>query len=131
MQHTYLFEEGTWNAHGIYIDETGNEFPVEGRSTILHREKTWEMSGFMRVFANPPAEFNGNYEIDPFTSKKYCTKWSCQNPALGDLRGNFVVINDSILSVYTTKRSEYTGCDTFAVKSLAERQSAKKRKRNT
>jgi hypothetical protein len=49
MKHTYLFEEGLWKASGIFVDEKGRKFPVEGEAAIAHYEAVWRNTGWMRV----------------------------------------------------------------------------------
>ena len=111
MKHTYLFEQGSWHASGIYVDENGIHFTLEGQASVSHGDTAWKICGTMRVLSDPPAEFQNVYEIEPFDPKGDSTRWSSQNPALGELRGNFVVIDDSILSVYTTQNNDYTGTE--------------------
>ena len=111
MKHTYLFEEGLWKAKGVFVDKNGTEFSVEGQATITHGEKSWQSNGSISVLTAPPTEFRNVYEIEPFESEQDCTKWSSQNPALGELIGNFVVIKDFILSIYKTKNNEFTGTE--------------------
>jgi len=62
----------------------------------------------MRVLTDPPTEFQNAYEIEPFEIDRESTSWISHNPALGELFGNFIVIDDSILSVYATKNGEFT-----------------------
>lgn len=111
MKHTYLFEEGVWNASGVFIDETGKEFQVEGKSTISHEESIWKNRGFMRIHTDPPTEYQSSYEIEPFESGCDSTKWVAQNPDIGQLSGNFVVIGDSILSIYTSENDKLVGTE--------------------
>ena len=111
MKHTYLFEEGVWNASGIYVDENVKEFPVEGRANISHGVKTWKLSGVMRMLTDLPVEFQNTYEIEPFEEKQDCTRWSSHNPDIGEITGKFIVVHDSILSIYGTKSNEYKGTE--------------------
>ena len=111
MKHTYLFEEGVWNASGIYVDESGREFPVEGRANISHGVKTWKLSGGMRMLTDSPIELQNTYEIESFEAGQDCTKWSSHNSDIGELTGKFIVVHDSILSIYGTKNNEYEGTE--------------------
>lgn len=111
MRHPYLFERGFWNADGIYVDENGIHLPLEGQASVSHGETAWKVSGIMRVLSDPPVEFQNVYDIAPFEPNSTSTRWSSQNPALEELRGNFVVIDVSILSVYRTENNEYTGTE--------------------
>jgi hypothetical protein len=38
MKHTYLFEEGLWKARGVFVDEKGRKFTVEGQAVISQHE---------------------------------------------------------------------------------------------
>jgi len=111
MKHTYLFEEATWKASGFFIDENGNEFSVEGEAKILHRKEFWENEGSMRVLAEMPIELRNIYKITPFEESTDTTKWTSENPALGKLVGNFIIVGDSILSLYRTEDNKFTGTE--------------------
>ncbi|MBD3309012.1 hypothetical protein GF339_21550 [candidate division KSB3 bacterium] len=113
MTHTYLFEEGVWQAHGIFLDEHGQQFPLEGQTTISHDDALWKNVGFMRVLSEPPMELQNTYEIQPVPSSGESTTWTSYNPGVGELVGQFVVIHDSILSLYSTPNREFTGMESL------------------
>jgi hypothetical protein len=101
MKHTYLFEEATWRATGTYIDEKGRCFSLEGISVITHTKNKWINSGSMRVFSDPELILKNEYTIEPFEACAEATSWVSRNPALGRMKGNFIIVADTIFSVYT------------------------------
>jgi hypothetical protein len=101
--------EGTWIAKGHYYDENNNIIPVEGGTTITHRDKIWVNEGHMKLLLDNPIELHNRYEIVPF--KKDFTSWRSYNPALGTLIGKFMVVEDTIISTYITENGEYSGSE--------------------
>ncbi|RYD06768.1 hypothetical protein N752_03570 [Desulforamulus aquiferis] len=55
----------------------------------------------MKLLLDNPIQFENRYEIIPFN--KDFTNWQSFNPALGELVGKFMLIEDTILSTYTAK----------------------------
>jgi len=56
-----------------------------------------------------PALHHNRYEIAPFSPGARSTHWSSENPALGALRGRFVLAGDAILSFYASPTGRYRG----------------------
>ncbi len=120
--HAFLFEEGLWGARGYYIDSIGVPYPVEGESRITHEGDCWINDSWMRIPADPPVEYRNRYVITPFEEGTDCTAWISNNPALGRLRGMFVLVDDTILSVYGTEDGRLRGSEAlFRVSSILYR----------
>lgn len=109
MKHTFLFTEGVWISRGTYYDENNNVLNVEGRSEITHKEKLWINKSGMTLPGNDPVEIVNDYEIAPFVND--VTGWKSVNPKLGTLIGRFAVIDDSILSLFSSETGEYFGSE--------------------
>lgn len=109
MKHTYLFEEGKWIAKGVYFDEKGESVHVEGETMIVHTDEFWINNGSMKILTDFPVEFFNRYEITPFINGNEITDWKSFNPALGELKGKFLIIQDSIMSKYVSADGQYTG----------------------
>jgi hypothetical protein len=107
--HTFLFQEGTWRAEGEYSDAGGRAAPVSGETTIRHEEKRWLFEGVLRVKGERPALHHNRYEIEPFSPGARSTHWTSSNPAVGALRGRFVLAGDAILSFYASPTGRYRG----------------------
>lgn len=108
MKHTYLFEPASWQAKGTYYDADLNSVEVLGWTNITHTDDFWINDGSMRLL-NSEAEFFNRYEIKPFEQGKDFTDWASYNPALGQIDGNFMLVEDSILSRYASKDGRYSG----------------------
>jgi uncharacterized protein affecting Mg2+/Co2+ transport len=111
MTHTYLFEEGTWLAHGHFTDGRGESVAVRGESVIRHDPDRWLNRGFMEVLSTPPFTLRNAYEIMPWNRQTQYTSWTSHNPALGDMVGYFVVVGDSILSEFRTLDGTHHGTE--------------------
>jgi len=102
-------KEGTWRAEGEYRDASGRAAPVTGETTIRHEDKRWLFEGVLRVKGDRPALHHNRYEIEPFSPGARSTHWSSTNPAIGALRGRFVLSGDAILSFYSSPTGKYRG----------------------
>jgi len=111
VDHPFLFAEGLWIARGYYIDAIGVLYPVDGESRIVHEGDAWINDSRMRLPANPPVEYRNRYVIVPFEEGTDCTSWVSENPALGRLRGTFILVDDTILSVYGTEDGRLRGTE--------------------
>lgn len=56
-----------------------------------------------------PALHHNRYDIAPFSPGARSTHWNSENPALGPLRGRFVLAGDAILSFYASPTGRYRG----------------------
>jgi hypothetical protein len=63
----------------------------------------------LRVKGDRPALHHNRYEIEPFSPGSFSTHWSSTNPAIGALRGRFVIAGDAILSFYASPTGKYRG----------------------
>ena len=98
--HTYLFEEGTWDVEGIFTDADGNPLPLEGAVTVTHTEENWTVCGNMLVQGDPPIEFENHTLIVPFAEGRIETTWTSFNPELGELEGRFTLIEDTLFATF-------------------------------
>jgi hypothetical protein len=112
MQHTFLFQEGFWNARGYYFDDMNRAFALEGITRITHIEDLWINEGEMAInTGDKPVKIYTRYEIVPFSEGKNQTAWESTNPDLGTLLGQFVLVDDVIISTCHAKSGVYTGAE--------------------
>jgi hypothetical protein len=112
MKHTFIFQEGYWNAEGYYFDDMDRPLPLAGTTRITHLDGLWINEGEMEIKAGDQSiKFYNRYEIVPFREGKNHTTWESLNPDLGTLLGRFVIVDDTILSTCRTKNGGYTGTE--------------------
>jgi len=109
--HTYLFEEATWDAEGIFTDADGNQLPIEGAASISHTPDTWVLSGKLLIQSEPPLELENHYAIAPFRGTRHETSWTSHNPELGRLQGRFVIVEDTLISTFTSPDGDLHGTE--------------------
>jgi hypothetical protein len=56
-----------------------------------------------------PALHHNRYDIVPFSRNARSTHWTSNNPAVGALRGRFILVGDAILSSYASPTGRYRG----------------------
>lgn len=63
----------------------------------------------LRLRGDPARVQHNRYEIEPFSPLARSTHWTSTNPAIGALRGRFVLSGDAILSFYSSPTGRYRG----------------------
>lgn len=63
----------------------------------------------LRLRGDPTRVTHNRYEIEPFSPGARSTHWSSNSPAIGALRGRFVLSGDAILSFYASPTGRYRG----------------------
>ena len=118
MKHTFLFTENTWSAEGTYYDEKNNPVQGTGESVVTHLKAGWFLNSIMTLPGENPAELKNDYEIVPFARE--VTSWKSANPALGTLLGSFAVVDDSIISLFSSPKGDFFGTEFFTMISESE-----------
>lgn len=113
MKHTFLFTENTWAAKGTYYDEKNTHVEVTGEYTVTHLKKAWFLDSSLVLPGDNPVELKNDYEIAQF--KKGVTSWKAENPALGTLLGSFAIVEDSIISLFSSQKGDYFGTEFFTM----------------
>ncbi len=119
--HTFLFEEGLWAASGEYVDEAMNRAALEGETRVTHRPGQWLNEGRMRIeLGGREVVIENRYRVVPFAGGADFTRWESDNPALGTLRGHFIIVGNAILSSCTSADLRHTGTE-FLLQEAPER----------
>lgn len=67
----------------------------------------------LRLRGDPARVTHNRYEIEPFAPGARSTHWTSTNPAIGALRGRFVVAGDAILSFCSSPTGRYRGFESI------------------
>ncbi|MFC2134135.1 hypothetical protein ACFLTH_05915 [Bacteroidota bacterium] len=110
-KHTFLLNEGTWNAKGFYFDENEKSFAAEGETTIKHNENTWQVSNWIKTLGNDPLEIRNEYEVTPFKENGKTAFWKSENPIFGALKGSFLIHGEYIVSLFESEDKIYSGSE--------------------
>lgn len=99
-------------AKGEYVDEAMNRASLEGETRVAHHADMWLNEGRMTLrMDGKTVEIENLYRIVPFAEGSDFTSWESVNPALGTLRGHFIIIDEAILSSCTSTDARYTGME--------------------
>jgi len=71
----------------------------------------------LRLRGEPTRVQHNRYEIEPLTPGSRSTHWNSINPAIGALRGRFVLSGDAILSNYASPTGRYRGFEAIKMES--------------
>lgn len=120
FKHTYLLKEGTWEANGKYTDHLDREFEVLSESKILHLEDHWVLEGYMELLVEDSEKLLNAYNITPIKKGEDQVAWTVKNPSLGTLSGKFLIVGDTIMSVYNSEDGTYSGFEVLTYQSPDE-----------
>ena len=76
---------------------------------MRHEPGRWLFEAVLRLRGDPARIQHNRYEIEPFAAGSRSTHWNSVNPAIGALRGRFIVSGDAILSMYSSPTGRYRG----------------------
>jgi len=107
----FLFEENIWSATGVYIDDQGRYHPVAGETKITHTEGLWINDSRITLQGDHEVEYKTRYEIVPLERGQERTSWISENPALGKMLGSFIIVDDSIISIFASEDSAFQGTE--------------------
>jgi len=109
--HTFLFQPARWQVNGVFVDPAGKSLSMEGHSIVLHGEEIWSLTGKIHLTGEATVEIVNDYRIVPFAPGELQTCWTSHHPALGNLKGRFVIINDTILSSFESDDHHFRGAE--------------------
>jgi hypothetical protein len=80
---------------------------------VRHEPNRWLFEAVQHLRGDPARVQHNRYEIVPFSPGARSTHWTALNPAIGALRGRFVIVGDSILSFYASATGRYRGFESL------------------
>jgi len=93
------------------MDDQGRYHPVEGETKITHTEGLWINDSCMTLQGDNTVEYKTRYEIVPMERGQELTSWISENPALGKMMGKFIIVDDSIISIFTSENGALQGTE--------------------
>ncbi|HEV8106527.1 MAG TPA: hypothetical protein VGP97_03325 [Burkholderiales bacterium] len=80
---------------------------------MRHDPNRWLFEAVQRLRGDPARVQHNRYEIVPFSPGARSTHWTALNPAIGALRGRFVIAGDTILSFYASPTGRFRGFESI------------------
>jgi hypothetical protein len=80
---------------------------------VRHDPNRWLFEAVQRLRGDPARVQHNRYEIVPFSPGARSTHWTALNPAIGALRGRFVIAGDTILSFYASPTGRFRGFESI------------------
>lgn len=113
MNHSYIFQEGVWTANGVYMGADEKVVPCTGEVNITHGGEVWLLECRLTIAPQSDEKETQRMKniIEPWAEGRKATAWTAVNPELGEIRGRYVLVEDSIVSSYETKDGEYSGME--------------------
>ncbi len=112
MKHTFLYQEGVWKANGIFSDENRQDIEINGQMDIRHEKNSWIAESFLEMQLKEPVQIMNRYQIDVPETEQPFLPWTALNMVLGPTKGHFVVVGDTIFSLFQTSDGQ-RGSESF------------------
>ena len=113
MEHTFIVQEGAWQALGVYMNERGTPLQLEGEIVITHQAEIWINAGVLKILADPPIELIHRNEIKPLPAHAAMTTWTAHHPAFGMVKGTYVFVGPAIHVTYQSADDQYRGMESL------------------
>jgi len=111
--HPFLARPGVWRAEGTFFEKGETARPARGRTTVRHHPDRWTIDGEMEVLEPKPERFANTYVLSPPEEHATVLPWHAQNPAVGNMKGRFILVAESILSTAKAERSGVWATETM------------------
>ena len=112
--HPFLLHEGVWTLEGHVLDRSRNVMPLSGRWSVSHAEEPWTAVQTLTMGTNPaPQTVEAKYTITPFRDDAAIMPWQAGHSALGNLSGWFAVVDDAIMTTYSSADGKLVGSETL------------------
>jgi len=108
MNHTLIFKEGTWKLIGYYTIKDKSRVELNGILQVVHTEKEWKINSTLNINSEKPLILKDSYEIVPFREDVFTTSWNLKSSNIGNLSGNYMIVDEKILSVGKTEDDRFT-----------------------
>ncbi len=112
MEHTLFWQEGTWQATGIFRDDKKRDVRVSGQMDVQHLKNTWIAESFLEMDSDEPLRITNRYNIEAPDEDHSIASWTALNMALGPIKGHLVVVGDIIFSLFRTMDGQ-NGSESF------------------
>ncbi|KAA3618099.1 MAG: hypothetical protein DWQ05_08635 [Calditrichaeota bacterium] len=111
MQHTLILNPGEWHAEGRFINENEVSIPAEGTIRILHEFDAWRYESEIRIHNDQEPDIKNKYIIQPWQEGSEFLNWSAANTLMGNLRGKFLLVAETIISQFYSEEGDYVGSE--------------------
>ncbi|HET6469667.1 MAG TPA: hypothetical protein VFG43_14930 [Geminicoccaceae bacterium] len=112
-RHGFLLTPGQWRVDGIFLDAGGVAVAARGTVLIRHGPDSWHNLTRIELSTSPARAFENRYEIAPLVAAAASTPWRAFNAQFGAILGRFVLVEEMILSSFTSEDGRYQGGETF------------------
>lgn len=118
MGRSVLLNPAQWKGSGAFWDENGNKMAGNAHLHVSHGEENWAIESNLAVVNGP--SFKSVYSLAPVGADDWRVTWEAQNEALGQLMGEFLVLDETVLSRFTTPGGTARGVECLSRVSAKE-----------
>lgn len=106
VEHTYLLQAGRWRISGHVFDPYGRRVGINGVADVVHMSDRWMVDGRLGDSLN-------RFDVHPLERGAVATTWRSRSATLGSLEGFFVLVDDAIVSTFTSLDGKFRGSESF------------------
>ncbi len=109
VRHSFLFEPGYWQAQGTVFDAAGEGRSLAGELRVTLDAQSRRSEVAVSLQAETPIPLSGSYDIAPFEAREGTTSWRCLNSSLGELQGHIAVVEEVMISGFSSTDHRHSG----------------------
>ncbi|GAP13753.1 hypothetical protein LARV_01508 [Longilinea arvoryzae] len=110
LNHTFLLEEGVWKAAGEYFGEDNQKIRAQGWIRVHYQVDHWFVARNLTLEGTRNAELINHYYVQPgLISLGGALLWTGHDPVLGEMRGHYGLLKDTILCQFYSIDERYHG----------------------
>ena len=111
LKHTYLLESGIWVSEGNYYDQKEQKIPITGKTEIIHQSEFWMIQSSMALNLPDQVILTSRFELKPFKNGDTVADWVSFHENLGEIQGEFALVEDTILSEFSGVEQSVKGSE--------------------
>lgn len=110
QDHTFLYEEGVWQATGEIFDGENQRIALHGWIRVQHQIDHWLVASNLLIEGKQGPGWQNNFRVEPGDIPQGgALDWTGDDATLGELRGQFAPLEDAILSLFYSVDGRYRG----------------------
>lgn len=84
---------------------------MTGTFAVIHEAEVWLTRSRLTLHGTAPRAYANDGWVVPFPKGQNVTSWRGDHTSFGELRGTFTLVEDSVLSSFSSREGRYAGTE--------------------
>ncbi len=114
LKHTFLLEDGVWEATGEIFDEDNRKIQARSWIRVHHQVDHWFVVKNLTFDSDRYPELLSHFNVQPgHIAPGGALFWTGEDRVLGEMRGHYGLLQDAILCPFYSIDGRYHGSETL------------------